>query len=457
MANRDDVKPRILHPLIPTNVPGAFASPPLPEGFDVRTASAASLVRNGLLWRRPAPGDPPAVQAAWNRVFSRTWRPEDRIVPHLEPQIGVTHNLKKPLKRVDTSYVGGQWAGAVIQGPWTGVIGFWVIPNVTIPTEPQGAEGGWNSSSWIGLDGMNGPGYTGSDDVLQAGVQQRIDGAGNVSYVAWYEWFAPQQSGSPPYIFQTNITNFPVSPGQTVYCSAQYVGQNGYLYFANDTTGQHFSITLNPPPGATFSGNSAEWIMEAPDGGETNASLPRFTPVQFSTALCCGVNNVGNPATGDTISISGFGRTLTSATLGTNSATIDYVPLSSTATFNQVTFTILTGGDDLRGDSSATASIQFAGGSQTFTLKAQSDAGWGNNSTHTKTFSIAGPPVLLSAFGTITITLTSHDGLFETPDNWNIQSLSVSASGSSGVAEVFSGSGNPLARLTGSAPSVTVH
>jgi hypothetical protein len=122
-----------------------------------------------------------------------------------------------------------------------------------------------------------------------------------------------------------------------------------------------------------------------------------------------------------------------------------------------VTFAIETGGDDLRGDSSATATIHFPSGAQTYTLKAQNAAGWGNNSTNTRTFTITGPAQPLAAFGAITITLTSHDGTFETPDNWNIQSLTVTALGSSGAAQIYTGSGNPLARLTGSSPSLTVH
>ncbi len=320
----------VAHALIPTNLPGAFASPAPPRDFDARTASAGSLLQQGLLWRRPTPDDPPALQAAWDRVFSRVWRPEDRIVPLLEPQIGVTHNLRSPVQGGNGAYTGSQWAGAVIQGNWTGAIGYWVIPWVSVPGEPQGTEGGWNSSSWVGIDGFSGPGYTGSNDVLQAGIQQRIDANGNISYVAWYEWFAPKQKNSPGYIYQTNIANFSVSPGQTVYCSVQYVNNTGYVYFANDATGEHFSITLAPPPGATFNGNSAEWIMEAPDGGETTASLPSFTPVQFSTAICCGTNAAGasvtgDPATADTVNITGFGTTLTSVTLGPSTATIDYV------------------------------------------------------------------------------------------------------------------------------------
>jgi Neprosin len=124
--------------------------------------------------------------------------------------------------------------------------------------------------------------------------------------------------------------------------------------------------------------------------------------------------------------------------------------------FNQLSFDIETGGDDLRGDSSATASVVLPGGTQTFTLKAQSDAGWGNNSDHVKTFGLSGPPQPLHAFGQVTITLTSHNGFLETDDNWNIQSVVVTAIGTAGSAIVLSRSGNPLARLTGSAPSVTL-
>jgi hypothetical protein len=131
-------------------------------------------------------------------------------------------------------------------------------------------------------------------------------------------------------------------------------------------------------------------------------------------------------------------------------------PVPITATYNQITFNIVTGGDDLRGDSSATASVSLPGGAQTFTLKAQSDGGWENNSDHVKTFTIS-PPQPLSAFGQIGITLTSHNGTFETDDNWNIQSVNVTVTGSSGGSCVLNQSGDPLSRLTGSVPTVILH
>lgn len=323
------LRQKIPYTLVSTNLTGAFASPAPPDGFDPNTASAAELVKTGLLWRRPAATDNPALVNAWKTVFSRTWLAKDRIVPEFATQTGKTHVLKKPLTKVtDQNFVNGAWSGAGIRGgKWTGIIGFWDIPTVSRPSEPQGEIGGWDSSSWIGLDGFD-IGIV-SNDVLQAGIQQVVSASGQASYVAWFEWYAPAQAGSPGYIYQTNITNFPVKPGQQVYCSVQYVnnGTAGYIYFANEATGQHFSITLAPPPGATFAGNSIEWIMEAPDGGEPVTALPKFTPVQFTSAVGCDASGaVGNPQSGDTSNIETTGgKLLTKVAVGNDTVTIDFI------------------------------------------------------------------------------------------------------------------------------------
>jgi hypothetical protein len=314
-----------------TNLKGVYATPAPPEDFDPRTATPSELIQHGLLWRRPTADDPPGMRAAWEKIFSRKWLAKDRIVPESHPQLGITHNYRGPApkKQEDTTYSGQVWAGAGTQtGKWTGVIGYWKIPAVSVPSEPQGTEGGWNSSSWLGLDG-----FFFSNDVLQAGIQQRVIWVpfaqiGIPIYVAWYEWYAPPQANSPAYIYQTNIANFPVSPGDEVYCSVQYNGTtSGVIYFANDSTGQHFSITLAPPPGASFNGQSCEWIMEAPDGGEPTSSLPRFTPVTFTSAIACGPNNaIANPASGDILNIATTGgTTLTNTTVGTDTVTIAFV------------------------------------------------------------------------------------------------------------------------------------
>jgi hypothetical protein len=142
--------------------------------------------------RRPSAGqDSPEVMAAWNKVFSRKWLPQDRIVPHLQPKVGVTHMMRAAVK-TNTAYTGNNWGGGVVKGNWVSAFGSWVVPTVIKPSEPQGAEGGWNSASWVGIDGANTTdGKYSSNDVLQAGVEQRVDGSGNASYTAWFEWFAP--------------------------------------------------------------------------------------------------------------------------------------------------------------------------------------------------------------------------------------------------------------------------
>jgi hypothetical protein len=327
--DEDSFRKKIPYTLIGTNVKGTYVTPAPPDNFDPNTASATELIKQGVLWRRPTAGDPPSVQQAWKKVFSRKWLEKDRLVPQLAPQIGKTHNLRKPLVNpVDQNFLNGAWSGAGTRGggPWTGVIGYWDIPTVSKPSEPQGEDGGWDSSSWIGLDGFD-IGIT-SNDVLQAGVQQYVSASGQASYVAWYEWFTAGDS-SPDYVFQTNITNFPVSPGQQVYCSVQYINNKtaGTVYFANEATGQHFSITLAPPPGATFAGNSFEWIMEAPNGGEPYAAIPKFTPVTFTTAIACTAGGTyGNPQGGDTCNIeTTSGKVLTSVTTGSDTATITFI------------------------------------------------------------------------------------------------------------------------------------
>jgi hypothetical protein len=300
-------------------------SPSPPADLNLITADTKTLYKHGLFWRHPRLGDRPTLREAWKTISSRKWRVKDRIVPRMEVQYGKTHRVKA-LKRTEAGYTSNNWSGGVLQGPvgsFTSAIGYWTVPTVGIPPEPQGWEGGWNSSSWIGIDG-----FFGTNDVLQAGIQQKVDGFGNPSYIAWYEWFVQGADPSQfPYIYQINIPNFPVAPGDTIYCSVQYVANNtaGYLYLANNSTGEHFSITLAPPTGATFNGSDAEWIMEAPDGGVPISSLPSFTPVQFTTAVACNSTTIQNPLNGDYVNIVSNNQTLTAVTLGDDAVTIDFI------------------------------------------------------------------------------------------------------------------------------------
>lgn len=237
------------------------------------------MLQQGIMFRKPVASDPPAAHTLWDTIASRKWV---QVVPEFEPQPGKTHFLRRPpQKQTDGSFTGNAWSGAVLNGTWAGVIGAWTIPTVSTPPEPQGQEGGWHSSSWVGIDGGN----SGSNDVIQAGIEQHVDANGTATYVAWYEWYAPIVPNSPSYVNQVNITSLPVKPGQQMSCFITLGNGIGHIQFGNVTTNQYVQLALAPPPGASANGDTAEWIMEAPDFGEPTSSLPRFTPVVFTGAL----------------------------------------------------------------------------------------------------------------------------------------------------------------------------
>lgn len=322
-AHLERFRAKLPFPTIATKLPGAFAGRPFPPEFDLNKATPAALRAHGVFWRRPAPNADPRLVAAWKEAADRAKSVKEWLVPELEVQVGKRHVLGPVTRQSDGVFTSSNWSGGVLPGKWTGVIGQWNVPTVSKPPEPAGAGGIWTSSSWVGLDGAYG-----SNDVLQAGVQQQVDAKGNASYVAWYEWFAPPQPNSPGYIWQTNINNFPVKPGDTLFCSAQYVGTTaGHLYFANLTTNSPpLSITLAPPPGATFSGNSAEWIMECNDGGEPTQSLPAFTPVDFSGGVACAASGPSaNPQTADNFIMQRGSQNLTQTTLGDGTVVIKFI------------------------------------------------------------------------------------------------------------------------------------
>ena len=319
--------------LTDTNLAGVTAIQWSPQVAD-KPQSHAEAIASELLG--PLDSADVRVAALRQRLLGRDWPDDARIVPRLAPQVGVTHELTPRERVADTAFTSNNWGGSTIKGKWAHAVGTWRVPTVSIPSTPAGTDKGWDSSSWVGIDGTYG-----SNDVLQAGVQQSVGADGSTTYVAWYEWFAPKVNGSPAYIYQTNIENIRIEPGDEVFAGVHYQNGQGYVMFGNVDRGRYFSIQLAAPPGASFSGNSVEWIVEAPNTGEPGTSLPRFTPVNFSAALGSDVNATvtADPNTGDTTNITAFGRFLTSVTLATDALTVNYLdagffPLPGAAVFD---------------------------------------------------------------------------------------------------------------------------
>jgi len=177
-----DFESKLPYKVTASKIPGVYLNPTPPDGFDVHTATQAELNAQGLLWNRPPTDQPSVPLDIWNKFFSRNWQAKDRIVPEMEHQVGKTHHHKgQSTKKSDTTYTDTEWSGAGVNtgGPWVCVVGTWTIPTVTQPPEAQGTQGGWNSSSWVGIDGM----FT-TNDVLQAGVEQFVSPSGAAAYVS---------------------------------------------------------------------------------------------------------------------------------------------------------------------------------------------------------------------------------------------------------------------------------
>ncbi len=218
----------------------------------------------------------------------------------------------------------------------------------------------------------------------------------------------------------------------------------------NNNSTHDLIFALSPPQPLSQLQNILITLTSHDSFGETddnwNIQSVNITASNPPGPAQCLINSGGNP-------LARLTNNAPTLTLSTPNCTPTPPP---TAKFNQVEFNITTGGDDLRGDSSATTVLLVNGNPMLFTLKAQSDPSWDNNTNHDKIFSL-NTLQPLSAFGNAVITLTSHNGFAESNDNWNIQSILVKLSDSGNNPTCFfNAAGNPFSRLTGSAPSVTL-
>jgi hypothetical protein len=310
------------HPfeLLPTSMKGAYSFAPPPKGVDLRTASRRTLLKHGILFRRPDREREPELFALWNRFVEEIWNEKNFNLPTFGPSPGIPHNLKglRPTEAYGV-YQSDNWSGCMVvsssSSSWVGAWGVWQVPTVSQPTTPAGTDGLWQSASWVGLNGggrqLDGtflPG-TYSTDVLQAGVAQNVYAGGYPlpQYYAWFEWVTSDWQDQNvqnefPYVLPRPITSVPVNPGDTISVVVQFVPQIGdtgvgpippagpyvgaAVLLVNVTTGQSFNLYLNPPTGASFAGDTAEWIMECPTG-PGNGTLPQFSSVTFQNASAC--------------------------------------------------------------------------------------------------------------------------------------------------------------------------
>ncbi len=152
------------------------------------------------------------------------------------------------------------WSGYVATGgTFTAVSGTWTVPQVS------GTKPGAGDATWVGIGGER------SRDLIQAGTDATVLGAGRVRFSAWIETL-PQAAQTVP---------LTVGPGDTVTVSlTQQEAGVWAITFENHTTGQRYQTTVR----YSSSLSSAEWIEEAPSGGRRTLPLDDFGTVQFRNA-----------------------------------------------------------------------------------------------------------------------------------------------------------------------------
>jgi hypothetical protein len=262
-----------------------------PPGFDPLVATASELERYGFPAR---PGNPRLLKL-YRRVFTRL---KGRL-KYVEPTFRIMRG-KSPAG----VFTGDNWSGGYVQPPsgqsFRQVLGQWVVPN----TYPPAAGGLFLNSYWIGLDGFSGPG---ASEVLQAGVDCLVFGHSSTFY-PWHQW-APSS--------KVIITNLAVSAGDLVMVNISAAPGAGAttatVHFANITSGAATSYVVSAPPLTQLAGNSAEWIVEAPDGA---GQLADYGQVFFDNCQACWANFGGaGGGTGKKLDITQGSNVISEATL----------------------------------------------------------------------------------------------------------------------------------------------
>jgi hypothetical protein len=240
-----------------------------PAGFKPLKATARQL-RNAGYPARPPQSDPAALRM-WKHLVNRPLHFE---APH--PVCTTEHHLGLSSDSVITS---PRWAGHVVPESDYGVPivqtgSAWVQPAVEPNATYPNFKTAPTASFWTG---------TGLSDILQAGCDSIS--ASTAQYRCWTEDF-PDTT--------IDYEGPVVSPGNTIYVSDNYVGNNEVdYYFENETTG----ITESYMNAAPYVGlGSADYVNEVagpylPNFGAATVSSNSFV-LENGTIDTLGENNI---------------------------------------------------------------------------------------------------------------------------------------------------------------------
>jgi hypothetical protein len=311
--------------MVPTNLPGVYAFPQPPRGFDPDHATPSELARYGY---PPRPDDPNAL-APWRMA---TKPGLERVVPALLP----TNRYHLPMAAVaaeaprDTT--GSlNWSGYALRGDPGSAAFYSVLGHWTIPTAQQQfgtcSDSLDYSGQWVGIDGF------GNEHLLQSGSEADAycEGGRQIGeYYPFLEWLP-----GPEYEIYRPHERLPFDPGDylmvQVWATSWVNGtsRTGHLLFTDLT--QNWQTSLSFPAarlgGTNIVGRSAEWIVERPLVGDKFARLANYTAnpwtVVFADDLSRGVHTPAAPGAASSYNITmvdDSGAAISSVTLYGNSA-----------------------------------------------------------------------------------------------------------------------------------------
>ena len=98
--------------LMPTSIEGVYSFVPPPKGIDLRSASRRTLLKHGILMRRPDPEKEPRRFALWSRFLGEIYTEGNFVSPIFGPQQAIPHNLKGLRPAPDGGYVSDNMFGS---------------------------------------------------------------------------------------------------------------------------------------------------------------------------------------------------------------------------------------------------------------------------------------------------------------------------------------------------------
>lgn len=80
--------------LKPTGLAGVYSFIPPPKGADLTKASRSTLLKHGVLMRRPDPEKEPERYALWSKFVTEIWTEENFVDPVFDTSPDMPHTSK---------------------------------------------------------------------------------------------------------------------------------------------------------------------------------------------------------------------------------------------------------------------------------------------------------------------------------------------------------------------------